>query len=114
LEVLAAAEDVALTDWVIEHAGKPVGSVKKAFARAAIRAGFKEQVGETEDGQPIWKATVSPHTLRHTAATWMIQDGVETREVARYLGDTEKMVERVYGHHAPDYLKRAAAALRRK
>jgi hypothetical protein len=41
----------------------------------------------------------------------MIQAGVPIPEVARFLGNTEKMVERVYGHHAPDYLRRAAAAL---
>lgn len=95
-EVLEGARDVALSDYVIEYAGLPVGSVKMAFRRAAARAGLKG---------------VSAHTLRHTAATWMVQEGVPLPKVARYLGDTEKMVERVYGHHAPDYLREAARAL---
>jgi hypothetical protein len=41
----------------------------------------------------------------------MIQAGVPIPEVARFLGNSEKMVERVYGRNAPDDLRRAAAAL---
>ncbi len=32
-------------------------------------------------------------------------------EVARVLGDSERTVERVYGKHAPDFLRRAVSAL---
>ena len=28
----------------------------------------------------------SPHVLRHTAATWLVMDGVPLAEVARFLG----------------------------
>ena len=38
-------------------------------------------------------------------------EGVPLSEVARLLGDSEKTVERVYGKHAPDYLRRAVNAL---
>ena len=38
-------------------------------------------------------------------------DGVPLVEVARLLGDSEKTVERVYGKHSPDYLRRAVNAL---
>jgi hypothetical protein len=38
-------------------------------------------------------------------------DGIPLREVARLLGDSEAMVEKVYGKHAPDYLRRAVNAL---
>jgi len=55
--------------------------------------------------------TASPHVLRHTAVTWLIMDGVPLSEVARLLGDSEKTVEKVYGKHAPDYLRRAVNAL---
>ena len=41
----------------------------------------------------------------------MVAAGVPLAEVARVLGDTEATVERVYAKHAPDYLKRATAAL---
>jgi len=41
-----------------------------------------------------------------------MQRGVPVWEVAGFLGMTVETVERVYGHHHPDYLKRAAEALR--
>ena len=36
------------------------------------------------------------------------------QEIARMLGDTVETVERVYGKHSTDYLRRAAGALQRK
>lgn len=53
----------------------------------------------------------SPHVLPHTAATWLVIDGVPLREVARLLGNSEAMVGQVYGKHSPDYLRRAVNAL---
>ena len=52
--------------------------------------------------------------MRHTAATWMVQGGVPIYEVARFLGTTAEVAERVYGKHSPDYLRRAARVLDRK
>jgi integrase len=45
---------------------------------------------------------VSPHVLRHTAATHMLRRGVPLWQVAGILGNTVAMVERGYGHHVPD------------
>lgn len=81
---------------VVEFRGRPVRSIKTAFAAACRRAGI---------------ANSSPHTLRHSAATHMVMAGVPLAEIARMLGDSEAMVERVYGKWAPDYLRRAAEAL---
>ena len=52
----------------------------------------------------------TPHTLRHTCATWKVQAGVPIWQVAGFLGMTAEMVDRVYGHHAPDHLSEAADA----
>ena len=54
---------------------------------------------------------ISPHTLRHTAATWLMQIGVSTWEAAGFLGMSEKTLRDVDGHHHPDYLHRAANAI---
>lgn len=82
---------------VIEWAGKPVGSVKKSFGRAAVRAGLED---------------VTPHTCRHTAAVWMIEGGASISEVAQYLGHTdERITFRVYARYRPEHLRKAAAAL---
>jgi len=50
---------------------------------------------------------VTPHVLRHTAATLMLRAGVSVWDVAGVLGDTVETVTKVYGHHSPDYLKNA-------
>jgi integrase len=47
---------------------------------------------------------VSPHVLRHTAATHMLRNGVPIWQVAGILGNTVAMVEKAYGHHVPDGL----------
>lgn len=56
-------------------------------------------------------ADVTPHTLRHTAVTWLLRRKVKMWEVAGYVGMSEKMVRDNYGHHSPDYLKEARDAL---
>jgi integrase len=71
---------------VIEYEGEPVGSVRKAFARAAADAGL---------------AKVTPHTLRHTAISWAVQKEADIYKTAKFFGLTVEMIERVYGHLAP-------------
>jgi integrase len=93
---LLEARSGATIDAVIEHGGRPVASVKTGFNAACRRAGL---------------VAVTPHTLRHTAASWMVAGGVPLAEVARYLGDSERTVERVYAKHSPDYLRGAAKVL---
>lgn len=68
-------------------------------------------------GQEPWKmvrviakraglAGVNPKVLRHTAATHMVRQGIPLWIVAKILGNTLEMVERVYAHHAPDDLRK--------
>lgn len=51
---------------------------------------------------------VTPHVLRHTAVTWAMQRGVPIYEAAGYYGMSVKTLERVYGHHHPDFQRKAA------
>jgi integrase len=83
--------------FLIESHGHPVRSVKTALAKALKLAGIT--------------GTVSPHTLRHTAATWLMQAGIDKWEAAKFLGMSVEMPDRVYGHHHPDHLRRTALAL---
>jgi len=52
-------------------------------------------------------APISPHVLRHTRATHLLQDGVDIWAVAGLLGDDVATVEKSYGHHCPNYLGEA-------
>lgn len=89
----------AAASYFVEWNGKPVASVKTAFTHAAELAGLTD---------------VTPHTLRHTAATWLMQNGVPVWEAAGFLGMSPELVEKTYGHHHPDHLRRAAKGFRPK
>ena len=52
-------------------------------------------------------AGVSPHVLRHTAATHMARRGVPIFTIAKVLAITVATAERVYAKHAPDDLREA-------
>jgi integrase len=94
---LLSAREIATCPHVIEHGGKQVASVKTGTRAAAVRAGLPG---------------VTPHILRHTAATWMAQSGVPMRDIAKYLGHGDtRITERTYAKHSPDWLRAAAAAL---
>lgn len=81
--------------FVVHENGKRLGDIKRGFASACTRAGLGE---------------VTPHVLRHTCATWLMQRGVPLWEAAGYLKMTQETLQRVYGHHHPDFLKGAAEA----
>lgn len=51
-----------------------------------------------------------PHMLRHSRATHLLHDGVSRWKVAKLLGDSPDTVERVYGHHSPDYARETVAS----
>lgn len=94
--ILEQAHADRTTEYVVEHGGSGVASVKVGFRNAAIRAGLPG---------------VTPHVLRHTAATWMAQRGVSLDKIAAYLGNSAATVESVYAHHHPDHMAEASAAL---
>ncbi|MGB0065567.1 MAG: site-specific integrase [Terracidiphilus sp.] len=53
------------------------------------------------------------HTLRHTAASWMVQQGVDLYAVGQILGHkTPRMTQR-YAHLSPDYMAGAVGKLDR-
>jgi integrase len=89
-----------IANCFVEFNGKPVASVKRGF-RTAV--GLAKLPGR-----------VTPHTLRHTAATWLMQRGVPIWEAAGFLGMSPEVLQDTYGHHHPDFLQRAAAAIGQK
>lgn len=97
MAALQEARRGALTDHVIEWKGEPVASIKTGFYAAVEAAKL--------DG-------VSPHVLRHTAAVWMAESGVDMEEIAQYLGhEDSRITRRVYARFSPKHLAKAAKAL---
>lgn len=84
----------------VEYRGKPVAQVNKGFAHGVQLAGLEGEI--------------VPHTLRHTAATWLMQNGADLWEAAGILGMSVEVLERTYGHHHPDFQRAAAAMFRPK
>ena len=84
--------------WAVEYEGVRIGDVKRSFARIAGDAGLEG---------------VTPHTLKHTAITWALQGGASIWDVAGFFATSPETIQRVYGHHAPDYQASALKAVER-
>ena len=88
-----ARDDAAGIKWIVHYKGRPVKRLKRVWALACKAAKLKG---------------VTPHTLRHSRATWLMQAGVDLWEAGGHLGMSPETLMRVYGHHSPDFQKRAA------
>jgi integrase len=87
--------------YAVEYAGRPIQSKeRRAWRTARELAGLGSEV--------------TPHVLRHTCATMLLQLGVSVYDVAGVLGTTEDVVRRTYGHHAQDHLRQAVGAFSRR
>jgi integrase len=85
---------------LVQRKAGAIGEIGKGFARAVELAGLGPDV--------------TPHILRHTCATWMMQNGADLWSAAGFLGMTVEQLERTYGHHHPDHQKSAAKAVEAK
>jgi integrase len=100
VEELHEARARAVTDHVIEYRGQPIKSIKNGFRAAVIAAKLDPDF-------------ITPHALRHTAATWAMQAGVDVIKVAGMMGHKDtKMILAVYGHHHPKFMAGISDALR--
>lgn len=74
---------------VLHHGGEPIGSVRTGFAGLVADAGLDP--------------AITPHWLRHTAATWLMQADTPIWDAAAYMGMTVTTLEEHYGHHRPNH-----------
>jgi integrase len=84
--------------YVVQWNGRPVGRIDKAHAAAVADAGLGPEV--------------TPHTWRHSLATWLMQAGTNPADAADYLGMTVETLLRTYRHQRPDHSAGVHAALR--
>jgi integrase len=86
-------------DHVIQWKGQQCARIARGFTRHAKAAGLKG---------------VTPHTLRHTFATWAAQKGVPIFLLGRTLGQSVTATTERYAKHNPDVLRQVTQAVRRK
>ena len=89
-ELLEARKRGTEMGYIIHNNQEPIKDIKKGFRRARINAGLGPEV--------------TPHILRHTGISWMVQRDINLNKVAKWAGASVKMIENVYGHLSPSYL----------
>lgn len=78
------------TEFVIEYRGRKVDRVD--LSEAYRRAGIK-------------RPEAPQHVLKHTAISWMVQDGAELARIAALSRTSVRTIERVYGHLSPKHIE---------
>ena len=84
--------------------GKEIGKVSNAFDRAVRELGLNDDITD-----PLNKFTF--HCLRHTFASWLVQNGVNLYTVKELLGHSTLAMTERYSHLAKDTLKNAVKKL---
>lgn len=88
LPIVKRAYDERISDWWLDTPKFP----SRAFDKACARANLPD---------------IHPHALRHTWATWAMQDGMDIWAVAGVLHDTIATVEKTYAHQSTEHLREA-------
>ena len=89
LDIKSGAEDVAF----LSQRGRPLSriTVFTTLKKLAEQAGLRK--------------TISPHTLRHSFATHLIEGGADLRAVQEMLGHASITTTEIYTHLDRDYLR---------
>lgn len=86
------------------HWGRGAALSRHRWPRLAFHPAVLDALG---------RADVHPHDLRHSYASWLVQNGRPIAEVAALIGDTIATAER-YAHLAPAFHDETVAALNRR
>lgn len=84
---------------ILKSTGKPYTGEVTGFRNACRKLGMDD---------------VTPHTLRHTAASWLYQDGIAWADIQLLLAHKMPGMTGRYTHHGPDYLQTAVNALEKR
>jgi len=91
--------------FLIEHNGGPVDDVAEAFETACELAGLARRAGDPQ--------RITPHVLRHTCCSWLLQAGLSEWKVGEHVGMTPALVASTYGHISDEVQRETANAIDR-
>jgi integrase/recombinase XerD len=106
----ASAAGTALRDYLEHHRPQLLPQSDHLFVNAA---------GTRLSRQAFWKTlqtlakqagisrSVSPHLLRHSFATHLLQAGMNLRSLQMLLGHSDLSTTQIYTHVSPEHLKQA-------
>jgi integrase len=96
-EMLSRRKENAATPYVFHRAGRKLDKdyVSKKFKRYVLTAGVNDKLHF--------------HSLRHSAASWLVQSGVSIFVVQQILGHSSVGVTEKYAHLQPTHLSDAVA-----
>jgi integrase len=96
-----AEPELPTTNAIVHHGGHALaGRIRRGFAGCVRDAGLPEEI--------------TPHWQRHTAATWLMENGADPWQASGYLGMNAKTLMDHYGHHRPDHQAGALKAMARR
>jgi integrase len=90
---------------ITERAANPFDFSPYVIGQGSIRLAYEAFT------KSIGMEWVTPHVMRHTAATTMLSREVSIWDVSGVLGASPATITRVYGHHATHALRGAVNAL---
>ncbi len=79
----------------LTHRGDPI--TRKSFWEILKRFAAESEI----------PATLSPHMLRHSFATHLLQSGMNLRSLQMLLGHSDLSTTQIYTHVAPEHLKKS-------
>jgi integrase/recombinase XerD len=79
----------------LSHRGAPI--TRKAFWEILKRFASEAEI----------PSTLSPHVLRHSFATHLLQSGMNLRSLQMLLGHSDLSTTQIYTHIAPEHLKKS-------
>lgn len=103
LELLAPLCAGKGPDELVFLTERPYRGQHRPWSGANWRARWHQAVAEAQAARPeLGIPDYAPHALRHTAASWLVQDGVPLYDVQRLLGHESPSITARYAHLAPD------------
>lgn len=82
--------------YLINNRGHAVGDIKKAWAQLC-------RIARVDNA--------TPYVLRHTMISHAVQGGVDFARISKFTGTSVRMIEKTYGHLAPEHLHDVLNAL---